>query len=465
MLFQDGIGLEISNRQVTAVYLKKSLRGPRLTAHGIWPLDPEQSFRQQMEQIGRHLRTFIDTNRIGGSGIYIGIPHEKTLLREITLPLAARENLSETLHYELDRYVPIPEEDLFMDFQITGEDREAQQLRVLLAAAKKSELSAYLELADMIGIGICGIQPAGASTVNLLSTLNGMVSTTDFLLVYGGPHEVNLTAGSDYRLRAARTLPKSETSNGVPDGFAKSLKALGNNKTDAEVLPTFLCWGPNVDNALVDSIQTVSNGSDCTKVELEQLPVPAWDLMTAYGLALRAIRELPVTLNLMPKALRKRPSRLGHYLLLALIALTVLSGSGWIGSQILQQRLTQQALDNEIQRLGEQIAAIEKLQQDLESVEARIGFLYGLRQEGLPALDILRELSEIIPESAWIRQIDISGEKVRLDGYADAASELIPLLDASPSITDVAFLSAITKGRDGKEKFRIGFTIERPRRQ
>jgi len=36
---------------------------------------------------------------------------------------------------------------------------------------------------------------------------------------------------------------------------------------------------------------------------------------------------------------------------------------------------------------------------------------------------------------------------------------LIPLLAASPLLKDVAFLSPITKGKDGKEKFRIGFKI------
>jgi hypothetical protein len=30
-------------------------------------------------------------------------------------------------------------------------------------------------------------------------------------------------------------------------------------------------------------------------------------------------------------------------------------------------------------------------------------------------------------------------------------------------MTDVTFLSAITRGRDGKEKFRIGLTIVSPR--
>ena len=131
---------------------------------------------------------------------------------------------------------------------------------------------------------------------------------------------------------------------------------------------------------------------------------------------------------------------------------------------MVHQRMVQHRLDAEIQQLSERVQAVERLQSSVEAVEERIQLLERLKQQGAPALDIVRELSEIIPESAWIREFSVSGDKVILDGYADSSSELIPLLDASPRMTDVTFLSAITKGRDGKEKFRIGFTIVTPRR-
>ena len=77
-------------------------------------------------------------------------------------------------------------------------------------------------------------------------------------------------------------------------------------------------------------------------------------------------------------------------------------------------------------------------------------------------LGILAELSKVIPDTAWLRNLNISGKKVLMDGFADDAAQLIPLLDHSPLLTNVIFLSAITKGRDGKERFRIGFDIVAP---
>jgi Tfp pilus assembly protein PilN len=76
-------------------------------------------------------------------------------------------------------------------------------------------------------------------------------------------------------------------------------------------------------------------------------------------------------------------------------------------------------------------------------------------------LDVMRELTEQIPESAWLREFRLSGDAVTLTGQADSASALIPLLEESPLFTDVKFLTTIRKDRDGKEVFRIGLTLKK----
>ena len=78
----------------------------------------------------------------------------------------------------------------------------------------------------------------------------------------------------------------------------------------------------------------------------------------------------------------------------------------------------------------------------------------------MPVLEILRQLSGEIPSDAWFTRFAIVDGKGDAEGYADSASALIPLLAASPLLGDVSFLSPITKDKDGKEKFRIGFTVK-----
>ncbi|MFZ7126508.1 MAG: PilN domain-containing protein [Desulfobacterales bacterium] len=455
--------MDVSDRRVAVVHLKSSVKGPRLSAHAVWPLDPAQPFRQQMDFVAAELRAFLSEHHITGTGLFVGIPQEKTLFKDITLPLAARENLSETIRYELDRYLPIPEEDVYVDYQITGEDREAGKLNVLLAAAKKADLSAYIELASGVGIGISGIEPAAGSIISALRSMDSILPEAAFVLAICEDAGVRLISGRKGSLLAARTLQVPPASNGLPESIRAGVQSLTRSRSHSDGDPKPICGGPALDDRLFSDLRKNGAPLDWERLDPESLPVPSWDLLGAFGLASRAFGESSAHFNLLPQAMRRRPSRAGRYLLILLTILTLLTGLGWAGSRILQQRLIQQRLDAQIQEVGEQVLAVEELQSEIDVLQNRAAFLEALKQEGAPALDIIRDLSEIIPETAWIREFSISGNQVRLDGYADSASGLIPLLDASPRMTDVTFLSAITRGRDGKEKFRIGLTIVSPR--
>jgi general secretion pathway protein L len=114
-------------------------------------------------------------------------------------------------------------------------------------------------------------------------------------------------------------------------------------------------------------------------------------------------------------------------------------------------------LDGRIEQLSPKVADVEKIRARCGELEGRITYLNNLiHGGGAPILDILRDLSDIIPESAWLSSITVSDADVRIEGYADSASELITLLEGSPLFKEAAFLSTITKTRDGTERFRIG---------
>ena len=110
-------------------------------------------------------------------------------------------------------------------------------------------------------------------------------------------------------------------------------------------------------------------------------------------------------------------------------------------------------------RLSAEVAAVNKTQDKVKELGKRIDALNALRQRHLPALSILRDLSKELPEGAWLDRFAITDKGGEIEGSADSASKLIPLLAASPLLKDVAFLSPITKSKDGKERFRIGFKV------
>ena len=87
--------------------------------------------------------------------------------------------------------------------------------------------------------------------------------------------------------------------------------------------------------------------------------------------------------------------------------------------------------------------------------------LRSFEEQGLHPLPLLRELTDTLPADAWLTNLSVDRSGLELGGFANAASQLIPLLEASPTLERVEFTSPVTKGRD-REQFRLHASWERP---
>ena len=82
-------------------------------------------------------------------------------------------------------------------------------------------------------------------------------------------------------------------------------------------------------------------------------------------------------------------------------------------------------------------------------------------------MEVLEELTRVLPETTWIWNLKYNGKEIELSGFADSASDLIPLLDKSPLFEKVEFMAPVTKemqmradGNKDKERFKIKARIE-----
>jgi general secretion pathway protein L len=182
----------------------------------------------------------------------------------------------------------------------------------------------------------------------------------------------------------------------------------------------------------------------------------------AAGLALRGIRKLPVQMNLMPPHLRKKLDKTSLVVMMALAVVFSVSLIFLAVTHVINQRAITAGLDQKLEKLRSEAANVEKMQSETQHIQNRINYLHSLRPGGVFVSDILKELTARIPMTAWVKELRLSGNEVSIYGVAESASELIPLLDASPIFTDVKFLSTIRKDRDDKEIFRIGLQIRHP---
>jgi general secretion pathway protein L len=77
-------------------------------------------------------------------------------------------------------------------------------------------------------------------------------------------------------------------------------------------------------------------------------------------------------------------------------------------------------------------------------------------------MDLLRELTERLPDDTWVQNLDFRDGEVQIRGESSQAAALIGLLEQAPGFTDVAFRSPVVQvATTGQERFHIAFKLVR----
>ena len=171
------------------------------------------------------------------------------------------------------------------------------------------------------------------------------------------------------------------------------------------------------------------------------------------ALAVAAENRSPA-LNLLPAAARPwTPSR-GQLVTAAMVAVVALLGLSVALVHVVRKERYLGRVTEEIRRLEPEAKAVDALAEELGRKRRVLGALGSAEEGRVPALPVLRELTETLPASAWLQALTMDRQGVELTGQADGASALIPLLEASSRLERVEFTSPVTKAQ-GKEQFRI----------
>ena len=427
-------------------------------------IDPGKSIQDRQSDILSFVNGFIRENKISAADVFIGIPAAHVMMREIEFPLAVRENLRTTLVYEIEKYIPVSADDIYFDYQITWENKEEETLKLLLVAVKKDVLAFYLEIAEDLDIGVSGIEIVSAAIANYCVFHQEPQQEPLILLL-------SRDSGYDAAVLKQGSLVYAK-SIVVPEVSVEAFEEASNDNfsyVSDQLIRLRNVFCPDAENVCV-VLYGVSESDDLfcrlasefrnLTVGLTHTPNRGEQFIPAFGIALNGIRDVPVEMNLMPPQLRKKPNKTGIYIMFGLSALLLLAGLIWAGSHLMIQRQILQNLDAELGRLRTEASAVEKIQSETEQLKKNIKYIRSLRPGGAYAVEIADELSRIIPADAYLTEMKLVENKIRLFGTAESASDLISLLEESSLFEDVEFIAAIRKDRDGKEVFRIGCTID-----
>lgn len=109
-----------------------------------------------------HLIGEITTRRVA-----MALPTYRTFSRSIRLPHLNDDELRDAVQLEVEQYIPVPLQDLYLDYTITSRTTEDQELFVV--AVPKAIVDSYLTLARMMGLETILIEPTMASCTRLFT--------------------------------------------------------------------------------------------------------------------------------------------------------------------------------------------------------------------------------------------------------------------------------------------------------
>ena len=470
-LLQSGIGIDFSEGSFQATCVKRQWNGIRVAGR----LEIPQYKQLGPGDCGRLYREFLRENGLEVPWTVVALPRSAVLLRSLRLPQAVEKDLRRAVEYQLDALHPFEEESVCWDYSawklpetarrggITTGVGEPGLLEVRLAIAEKKYVEEMASWFAEAGIAVSQFTVTTASLFAALQprleavsgkgrkffVLNGAAGSFELLGYAPGmalvSREIVLQGSEDPQTAVTRELEMTRSELRLQPDECPPLILCGK---DLPLPAGDLCFRAVSVEQLFPSLKA---GPANFRLR---------EHMAGFAAALTAAdHRLPHSFNLLPeekRAYRSPLVRLPTYALSGLVVLLALA-LGIRGT--MQDGLFNRYLERQIQAWGPQLQEVETTQDRSRRTSDRLELLDGARRTAALPLEILSELTRLLPSDAWLQQMRYEGDSLALTGRAASASSLLQILAGSEYFESPQFSSAISRTRDGMEVFRISVQL------
>ena len=175
----------------------------------------------------------------------------------------------------------------------------------------------------------------------------------------------------------------------------------------------------------------------------------------AYAAALgSAVPLLSLPVNLLPETMRQTSSR-AWWIPAAALAAAALLLAGALGAfPAYEKKRYLESLNAEIAKIAPAAKQASDLDRQIGAARHNTLLLDQLRAQSKSDMDVLGELTHILPPPTWLNTLELARNQVSIAGETAQAASLLSTLDASPLFQNSEFTSPPVRVKDG-EAFRI----------
>jgi len=151
------VGLDIGSSAVKAIELKPSGKGYKVSAIGVESVPPDSIVDGAIIDGGAvadAVRRLFANKKFKAKDVVASLSGNSVIVKKITLPAMTEAELSESIYWEAEQYIPFDIQDVNLDYEIleqgTGQDSQGS-MEVLLVAAKKDKIADYTNVITQAG--------------------------------------------------------------------------------------------------------------------------------------------------------------------------------------------------------------------------------------------------------------------------------------------------------------------------
>ncbi len=148
------VGLDIGSSSIKTVALAPRKGGYELRSLGVEELSPDcivdGVIISKLPVSDAISRIFLQQG-IKDTQVATSISGHSVIIKKIALPVQTDEELSESIRWEAEQYIPFDIADVNLDYQVLGENAAAGNLDVLLVAVKREKIADHTSVITMAG--------------------------------------------------------------------------------------------------------------------------------------------------------------------------------------------------------------------------------------------------------------------------------------------------------------------------
>lgn len=463
--YRNVIGIDPSCGRLAIVSVRRGIGGsspasPPLLYEPKAGKEPARS-----EEIEGVLGEYVAGNGLVGAGAALVLPAERVYLARASFPPLKEKDLADAVGMELERLFPVPPAELRYGYRRLAGTSAGGRIALIVAAAPSEYIDRWEATVSRAGLSLSAAIPAAWAVGAALSGRGGPLweagRTSAVLRAAGEAVECTLFAAGEPFFSACRPAAQGAAQE---EGLSLARSGLSDPPAFAgdgtvELIAPHGWYGEEGEEIEAGGIVfrvrgafggPAASGLSGTSAGESRPAMDPFPLLAASGAALGEAR-----LDLLAPRGNGAASGVSRAVLGVTAAAALVLGIAWPSTVAWKAKADLRTLDAQVAALRPAAEMYEETLSDLDDAQGRIAALRGEASASGEALQVLRELTERLPNGTWLLALRLEGRKVEIEGLSPSASEIFPALTRDGRFRSVEFGAPITRQADNVERFKI----------